>query len=150
MKISIQAYLCFLLLTIIVSACRQDASMPLYLQGKWKVQDQNTYEEWQIENDTLMTGKGFKIIDGTEIIKEILSIKYSNKTLIYSATVPDQNEGQTIQFKNQNSNPDNLIFENKNHDFPKKITYTKTSQESMTVNIQGDDGGFKIIMEKIN
>jgi hypothetical protein len=58
--------------------------------------------------------------------------------LFYIVSVPNQNEEQPVAFKLTSSTIDYLVFENPEHDFPKKITYKLVTKDSLYAEISGD------------
>jgi len=69
-----------------------------------------------------------------------LSIKKIGNRIIYEATVPNQNDGETIQFTLNTEIKLYFSFENDKHDFPKKIQYKKISDNEIEVAVLGDNG----------
>lgn len=112
------------------------------LEGTWKVDGKETYEKWE-PSGTAFRGKGYKIRNGSEIITEQLEVKVIDDAVYYLATVADQNNGATVRFKLTESGADRLVFENPEHDFPKKIIYRKVLENELAVQVLGDgDKGF--------
>ena len=72
-----------------------------------------------------------------------------NNTIVYLATVTDQNEGSRVGFVLNEAIDSCFSFENIEHDFPKKIQYKKISDQELHINVLGeDDKGFSLIMKK--
>ncbi len=133
---------CFLI--IFLTYCTQEATTELdFLAGTWKAENKEQYEVWEKKNPSLFEGYSYKMEDGQQKITETLTIRKVNGRFVYEATVPDQNEGQTISFV-QNQAFDSLFsFENDEHDFPKKIQYQKIEDDKIKVTVLGeDDQGF--------
>ncbi|HRB72698.1 MAG TPA: DUF6265 family protein, partial [Flavobacterium sp.] len=55
--------------------------------------------------------------------------------------VKDQNNNQPVHFIAKISSENQLIFENRQHDFPQMITYTKTGTNTLTAEISGSKNG---------
>ena len=99
-----------------------------FLIGTWKIENQAQFESW--------TRAG-------------LAIKRIGDQIVYEATVPDQNQGQTIQFVLNPEIDSSFSFENSNHDFPKSIQYRKISENELIIKVSGDDNnGFNYRMIK--
>ena len=64
----------------------------------------------------------------------------NNHQLSGRATVPDQNEGRTIQFTLNTEIKSYFSFENEKHDFPKKIQYKKITDDEIEITVLGDNG----------
>jgi len=130
---------------IVFNLChsQQDLSQLEFLIGIWQVEGKQNFESWEKVNDTVFTGKGYKIRDGVTTISETLTVKVSNNNIYYEATVPDQNDGSTIPFKLNTAQEDLFSFENADHDFPKKIQYQFINDQKIKVNVLGgNDKGF--------
>ncbi len=124
-------------------------SFPSFLVGTWKVENQNTYEQWDRQDSHHLKGVGYKINDGQKVITEYLDIKYVGKDIIYSATVLSQNDGKTITFTLNHRNGNIFSFENPRHDFPKKIIYQKISDDEIFIEVTGAaDKGFSYNMKR--
>ena len=59
------------------------------------------------------------------------------ETLTYLATVKGQNDNKPVAFTSTNETENKLIFENPQHDYPQKITYTKGSNNTLTAEVTG-------------
>jgi len=110
------------------------------------------YEEWIVSSQTELIGKSFSIQAGNEHVSEILYFKKFGEQWAYVA-VP---EGQSITlFALVEYTPKKFIFENKEHDFPKRIIYEFHKDGKLTAAIEGDVNGemkrkefsFKIVEE---
>jgi uncharacterized protein YciI len=125
------------------------AQLPTFLQGTWEIEHQNKYEHWEVLNSQHMKGVVYnQQKDPTEIL-EFLEIIQEKQSVVYKATVPHQNNGQTIVFQMQ-SNGDTLIFENKKHDFPKTITYIKINDTTLEVRLtDGANKNLQYLMHKV-
>ncbi|NNF36272.1 MAG: hypothetical protein HKN68_19370 [Saprospiraceae bacterium] len=128
----------FLLLGFFLTSCIAQDSMELdFLLGTWKMENKDTYEVWKKEANTFK-GQAYKMVNGQKQITETLVIEFRGEDVIYSPTVPDQNDGRAIPFKLNKANKDLLSFENKDHDFPKKIQYKKVSDDKIFVSVLGE------------
>lgn len=141
----------FLVITILLVnlACGQ-SSIPCFLEGTWKMENKETYEHWDKLNNQVLKGFSYKLKDGQMIVSEYLDISESNKNIIYTATVINQNHGKGVEFKLIKTDSA-FTFENPNHDFPKKIVYQKLSDTEISVQVLGgDQQGFVYKMTKQN
>ena len=119
-----------------------------FLVGTWKMEGKSTYEHWTKDSSALV-GESFKVKDGIKYVSETLRIEQIEETIIYTATVMNQNDGKGITFTlNPNVN-DKFSFENTEHDFPKKICYTKLTDSEIFVEVLGEnDKGFSYKMQR--
>lgn len=133
---------------LLLSAGAQAQNMD-FLIGTWKVEDRELYEVWEKKGTNDFNGYSYRLENGEKIITETLSIKRINNRMIYAATVPDQNEGQTIRFQLNGELASTLSFENAEPDFPKKIHYKKLNDKEIEVTVLGDEGkGFSMRLQK--
>ena len=103
------------------------------LLGKWQRtgKDTLTYELWKRESPTHYAGKGFRLnLQGDTVFQEGLKITISGGGIVYEADVREN--PNPVSFKMTTSTSGSAIFENREHDFPKQITYT-LKQDSLRV-----------------
>jgi hypothetical protein len=139
------------LLVVMFSSCsaQKDLTDLNFLLGTWKVENKDTFETWKKISDKEFVGESYKKLNGEKRITETLSIKIVNDKVVYEATVPNQNNGETISFTLNSKIEDRVSFENLSHDFPKKIQYQKTTETKVLVNVFGeDDKGFSYTIIK--
>ena len=85
-------------LLIFLSCARDRITDFEFLEGTWKIEGKEQYEVWVKKEKNGLTGYSYKINDNRKTILESIAIKIVDEQVIYEATVPDQNEGKTIQF----------------------------------------------------
>ncbi len=123
---------------------QEDAILKLF-PGKWKMETDKAeiYEEWKVVEETELVGKSYSADNGVDKISEILYLKKFGDQWAYVA-VP---EGQNISlFALVEYTPKKFIFENKEHDFPNRISYEFHKGGKLTAAIEGEvDGEFKRI-----
>jgi len=120
-----------------------------FLIGTWKVENKETYESWERINSISFRGESYGLVEGDRRVTETLSIHIEDDNVTYKATVPTQNNGETIPFILNTSNTGLFSFENVDHDFPKKIQYEIISEEKLLVHVLGEsDQGFSYYLVK--
>lgn len=134
----------FISLFMAIAACGQSELMSVaYLEGNWKLENKEQYEIWNTSEANKLEGYGYRMKGKEKVIIETLSIEEINGTLVYKATVPDQNEGATVPFTLNKHIKDSLSFENFSHDFPKRIIYKRLNTSEIQVYVLGEnDRGF--------
>lgn len=126
------------------------AELPSFLQGTWKAKDNNIYEHWDKLNDKTMKGFSYTMDGEHVIVNEYLDISINEKQIIYTASVVSQNQGAGVEYKATVTAGD-FVFENPAHDFPKKITYKKLSENEIFVQISdGQQKNFSFNMKRQN
>ena len=108
------------------------------LEGIWQLENSTTFELWKIKDSNLV-GKLVKVEQSDTLILEHLRIFINAKDLFYEATVMNQNDALPIKFKLVSINNNEYMFENKNHDFPKKITYSFQNKNIFIAKISGNN-----------
>lgn len=117
-----------------------------FFNGTWQVDGKQTFEQWETCGDSF-TGRGYRKTDDGEKTTETLEIRLIDGKIYYLATVPDQNDGQTVRFELTEFSDDQYTFENPLHDFPKKIIYKKEGPGILLVTVLGEgEKGFSFKM----
>ena len=95
----------------------------LWIVDNWVSAEENkiSTERWVKVNDNLYEGESVTKLNGDTVFHEILKIERYDTGIFYIADVP-HNPGP-VSFKLTEVNDTMAIFENPEHDFPKKITY---------------------------
>lgn len=131
------------ILVSIINLYAQDDSIIKLFPGKWKMDIENAeiYEEWQLVNENELIGTNYSLENGIKIINENLWIKKFADQWAYIAVT--FNENITL-FALIEHSPKKIIFENKEHDFPQRISYEFHKGGKLTAAIEGSvNGGLK-------
>jgi hypothetical protein len=110
--------------------------------GRWenKSDQGDLSETWTRESNSSFRGASYFVIAGDTVFEEQILLQEVDGKLIYSPTIADQNNGKPIDFTMTRSGKNELVFENKQHDFPQKITYTLRN-DSLVAVISGKRDG---------
>lgn len=110
------------------------------LEGTWKMNTKRgpVCEEWKRMNKNYLQSKGYMIRGKDTIISERIALTNTKGGIFYTSAVEDQNNKQPIAFKMTSSETNIFIFENPQHDFPKRIVYKLVTADSLHAYI--DDG----------
>lgn len=116
-----------------------------WINGDWhaKVQGNEVFESWERENDSSWIGKSKFVKEGKTLFTELMSIRSRKNKLVFISAVSDQNDAEKITFTEANYEKNKIVFQNKTHDFPQKITYQKKNDQEMLAYISGDLNGKK-------
>lgn len=139
---------CVYIAALIFSAACSGPQYPSVdiLVGEWQREGKPLYEVWEKDKAGGLTGYGYRLQNGERQILETLVITVSEDSVIFTATVPDQNDGKAVLFVLNKQLTDMLSFENPQHDFPKKIQYRPLSDDRIEVSVLGDPGqGFSFV-----
>lgn len=139
--------LLFPLLTIFLFGCSSKEPIKLnqlqWLLGNREVvvDNQIIIETWEQENDSMLIGKSFVANQYDTALTETIQIVQRENIIYYIPLVFNQNEGAPVLFELISDNPEQLVFENTEHDFPNRICYYK---EGKNINAWIEGGGKKI------
>jgi len=109
-----------------------------WLLGNWfnSGQDGEATETWEKANDSTFKAKSFVIAGTDTVFYESVSLEQRNNEVSYVVRVKDQQE-EPVSFRLTSSTASPLVFENPQHNFPTKITYTKITEDSLYAEISG-------------
>jgi hypothetical protein len=110
------------------------------LDGTWKMVTKRgaVCEEWKKMDGNYLQNRGYFIKGNDTIVTERVSLTRNYKGIYYTSTVEDQNNKQPVAFKLTKQENNMFVFENPQHDFPKRIVYNLISADSLHAFI--DDG----------
>jgi hypothetical protein len=110
------------------------------LEGTWKMATKRgaLCEEWKKIDKNYLQNKGYMIKGKDTIVSERVALTNSNGGIFYTSTVEDQNNKQPIAFKMTKAENNMFVFENPQHDFPKRIVYKLVTADSLHAYV--DDG----------
>lgn len=102
---------------------KTDMQKLLWIADSWvsAAGETTSYEEWKVINDDLFEGGSKTIKDGKVIFSESLKIENTAEGIFYVADVA--HNPAPVKFNLVNVTDTSAVFENPDHDFPKKITY---------------------------
>lgn len=109
-------------------------NFPHFLEGKWKMEGQDSYELWTKHGSYYLKGISYSIKNGQFELSEYLEIRTKGKEIYYGATVLNQNEGKEIEFKLRKK--DSIYyFYNPEHSFPSIIKYHLIKEDKIEVEL---------------
>jgi len=114
-----------------------------WLIGSWKNQSAKTVdiETWKKLNDSTFIGRSYSLTGADTVSSEHIQLEQHKGKLYYIPMVKNQNGGKAVTFTLTSSNNKHLVFENPEHDFPQKITYTQITNDSLVAEISGTRKG---------
>ena len=134
----------FIVVLIFITSCTPKETISLnqlnWLLGSREMVAGNDLiiETWEQENDTLFIGKSYNVTQYDTTLTETIQIIQQGKIIYYIPLVFDQNGGEPVLFELKSEQPEQLIFENKEHDFPNRICYYKDG-DNINAWIEGGD-----------
>jgi len=112
--------------------------------GEWAntSKDGELTERWKKENDSVYHGESYFVVGGKDtVFAEHVRLEEANSKLAYIVTVPDQNKALPVRFEATSATLKQIVFENKQHDFPTRIVYNKVGNDSLVAEISGTKNG---------
>lgn len=99
-------------------------------------------EKWVKINDSVMHGENYFVKDGKDtVFAETVKLAETNGNLVYTVTIPGQNNEKPVPFELTSAHENQLVFENPKHDYPNKIVYNKITNDSLVAEISGIQKG---------
>ncbi|MFK8005688.1 MAG: DUF6265 family protein [Saprospiraceae bacterium] len=136
--------LAFFLFSFIFTNCDRTPPPPKNLSklewiiGHWKINGGNDFETWTKINDQYYFGRNFRVYgEADTAIQETIDLVIQDNKILYIPTVKSPNGDHKVPFKMISDSDKYFIFENKENDFPKKISYTKFDQNTVRARIEG-------------
>jgi len=110
------------------------------IAGSWTMKTSKGIigEEWRMMDKDYLQSKGFFIKGPDTMITERVALRRKSDGIFYTSTAENQNNHQPVDFKLTSANNSTFVFENPQHDFPKRIVYSFISKDSLHAWI--DDG----------
>lgn len=136
----------FLSILLLAIACQKNDSIEKdqikkadWLIGNWQTKTNSGVlsENWEKVNDSSFTAQSLFIKEKDSIHKEKILLEQNGEILNYTTTIKGQNNDKPIRFESTIINENELIFENKKNDYPQKILYKKTANNSIITEISG-------------
>lgn len=111
-----------------------------FLAGSWFVEKggERIEEQWSIPAGGMMLATGRTLRGGNTVLFEYLRIESTPSGVVYIAQ-PRGKDATT--FKLAQAAEGKVVFENPAHDFPKRISYTRRSEGTIDVRIEGESDG---------
>jgi hypothetical protein len=121
-----------------MSLSAQGSALEAYLPGTWQNTALNHTEIWR-QDGSILKGNGYALNGQDTLFDEWLVINLAANPIVYTAWVHGQNDGAGIEFKLSEATDTSWLFENSQHDFPKKIYYIRRQASTLEVFITGLD-----------
>ena len=117
------------------------------LEGTWKMNSKRgaICEEWKKMNKNYLQSRGYMIKGSDTVVNERVALTKTSEGIFYTSTVEDQNNKQPVAFKMTKAENNLFVFENPQHDFPKRIVYHFINSDSLHAFVDdGIDGTKKV------
>ncbi|MBK8554669.1 MAG: hypothetical protein IPL65_02330 [Lewinellaceae bacterium] len=108
-------------------------------------------EIWSVADDSTLIGRHvrIRIETGDTVTLETMRIERRADTVQFIAIVRGQNENKPVVFNLTTADYDGYVFENPEHDDPKKIIYRLLGNRELQVNTEGTRGSRTVKQEYV-
>jgi len=128
------------LLLCTIAGVAAAARMPTFMAGAWGSETEDrkiTEEHWMDSGGGIMLGMGRTVDHDGKVSFEFLRIAPYGDTIAYYA-MPEGRAATAFPLKS--INPNRVVFENRAHDYPQRITYWRNGTE-LCARIEGTING---------
>lgn len=118
-----------------------------WLEGEWvgTSDDLQLFEKWELHQGRVLKGEGGGYNGKDTAFCESIKIEQRADALFYVVSVKGSSE--VVDFKFTGYKKDSAVFENPQHDFPKRIVYLQLPNNKMYACIDGVNEGKYAKME---
>lgn len=111
------------------------------LTGAWAMNTSRgqILETWDAGGANILNCKSYRITAQDTVLLESIQLIKTGSEVHYVSTVSGQNNGQPIKFTLTSSANNRYVFENPNHDFPKRIVYDILGKDIIHAWIDGGE-----------
>ncbi|CAM3482275.1 DUF6265 family protein [Aequorivita lipolytica] len=153
-------YLLFILLPLLLNSCKNNSETKnsetetavnkfekidqlQWLLGTWTNEsgEEFSQETWSRENESSFTAFSFTQVGKETVFAETMALEQKGENLFLAVVTVNQNNENPVTFKMVSSENGQFTFENKDHDFPERITYSNPVKDSLHAWIEGTVNG---------
>lgn len=135
----------FLLLIIFVlTSCQKSKKNDILKSSKWllgqwenKTDHGKLIEIWKKVNDSLYIAESFYINRKDTLHFEKIQLSQKGEKLFYISSIRGQNEDKPITFNHNIEVQRQLVFENPNNVYPRKIVYQPNTKNRIVIEVSG-------------
>lgn len=119
-----------------------------WILGTWEgIHGNGIYhEEWKEVSQNELIGKAYLIRKGEIVNPEKLKLHCDESGIFYTADVA--HNPKPVSFRLTQLEEGKMVFENPEHDFPKKITYIKEADNSLRAIVEAGSKSFEYRLKK--
>lgn len=111
-----------------------------WMSGCWEARSTRRLveEQWMVPRGGLTLGMSRTVRGDTLVEYEVLRMEEHGDSLFYIANPVRQSQAMFLATSSTDSS---AVFENPNHDFPKKISYLLVGSDSLIARVEGELSG---------
>lgn len=104
-----------------------------WLVGNWNniTPEEQSYERWQKVNDSTLKAHSFTLVENDTVFEERVTIQQTNDEVLFTAVAFGQNDNTPVTFKMISYGDGVFTFENPEHNFPTRISYSNPTKDSI-------------------
>ncbi|HOY39560.1 MAG: hypothetical protein KBB11_02180 [Bacteroidales bacterium] len=117
-------------------------SMPLWLLGKWQIQNESglSFEEWTLSNDTLMVGRTYSFYGNDTLELDRMRIVCSQGSVVFYMNASVNNNNIVVPFfPDKDNNSKVWAFYNPDAAFPHTFRYVYASADECFVSFESNN-----------
>lgn len=109
------------------------------LTGVWimKNDKRQVYEDWRRVNDSTLAGRSYTVNRQDTVLLEEMRLFRRDASLYFEATTTGEPGQGTVRFTAVSTDEKEVVFENKQHDFPQRIGYAFPVERHFSAWIEG-------------
>lgn len=134
------------------SFSRKDFDKIKIITGTWinKRANGDIYEHWDRRSESEFSGISYKLAKSDTVFLEKVRLYWQGKEIIYAPVAYGQNKEKEVLFKLKSMEQNRFVFENIQHDFPKRIVYDFRTADSLYAYIEGGNKRINYPYRRIN
>lgn len=110
-----------------------------WLIGNWTniTEEEQSYENWSKLNDSTLFAHSFTLVESDTVFAEHMTLQQNKNEIFLKVVAYSQNDNKPITFTLNPAEIGVFTFENPDHDFPTKISYSNPVKDSIHAWIEG-------------
>ncbi|GAO42229.1 DUF6265 family protein [Flavihumibacter petaseus] len=127
------------LISFLLPQDKKNFQQLMALEGRWQRQGVEApgFEEWKKADDQQLSGRSYLLKGEDTVVTETVKLSRRNGQIVYVATAANQNDNKPTAFFLVSAEKKIFVFENNDHDFPKRVIYHLVSADSLHAWIDG-------------
>ncbi len=96
------------------------------------------YETWSRKSEKEFAGMSYTLANAATTPLETVRLYIEGSQIVYAPVAAGQNDEKQVLFRLKTIEGSRFVFENLQHDFPKRIVYDFRSNDSLYAHIEGE------------
>lgn len=127
------------IISLFLVSCQNEMDKAEWLIGNWEhtSEEGKFTEKWKKKSSKTFIGNSYFVIENDTVFSERVNLVQRGKDLFYIVEITTEPSARVTEFKLTSNSANQLVFENPENDFPKKITYNRIHKDSLFAEISG-------------